>query len=196
MATIHWRCHWAIGITDRMTPVFHTIINALDTTINTFETARSSINKPIDADGFEIARSQIDAARIELEKANIAAQNVNESFSNIKSPSIKTPNVDSSKIKDVKGHIDNNTKAQRNFNNVVNQGSSGFDNLKNKIIGVIGAYASFQGVKKLIDTSDEFTQTTARLNLMNDDFKQQNNYKIKYMLLLKGQGQVMPHKRI
>lgn len=164
MATIQT----AIGITDRMTPVFHTIINALDTTINTFETARSSINKPIDADGFEIARSQIDAARIELEKANIAAQNVNESFSNIKSPSIKTPNVDSSKIKDVKGHIDNNTKAQRNFNNVVNQGSSGFDNLKNKIIGVIGAYASFQGVKKLIDTSDEFTQTTARLNLMND----------------------------
>lgn len=164
MATIQT----AIGITDRMTPVFHTIINALDTTINTFETARSSINKPIDADGFEIARSQIDAARIELEKANIAAQNVNESFSNIKSPSIKTPNVDSSKIKDIKGYIDNNTKAQRNFNNVVNQGSSGFDNLKNKIIGVIGAYASFQGVKKLIDTSDEFTQTTARLNLMND----------------------------
>ena len=89
MATIQT----AIGITDRMTPVFHTIINALDTTINTFETARSSINKPIDADGFEIARSQIDAARIELEKANIAAQNVNESFSNIKSPSIKTPQL-------------------------------------------------------------------------------------------------------
>jgi len=40
MATIQT----AIGITDRMTPVFHTIINALDTTINTFETARSSIN--------------------------------------------------------------------------------------------------------------------------------------------------------
>ena len=159
MATIQT----AIGITDRMTPVLHTIINALDSTINTFEVAKNSINKPIDGDGFEVARNQIDAARIELEQANIAAQNVNESFANIKSPS-----VDPSKVKNIKGFIDNNTNAQRNFNNVVHQSSSGFDNLKGKIIGIISAYASFQGIKKIIDMSDEFTQTTARLNLMND----------------------------
>lgn len=159
MATIQT----AIGITDRMTPVLHTIINALDSTINTFEVAKNSINKPIDGDGFEVARNQIDAARIELEQANIAAQNVNESFANIKSPS-----VDPSKVKNIKGFIDNNTNAQRNFNNVVHQSSSGFDNLKGKIIRIISAYASFQGIKKIIDMSDEFTQTTARLNLMND----------------------------
>ncbi len=166
MATIQT----AIGITDRMTPVLHTIINALDSTINSFEIAKSSMDKPMNADGFEVARNQIDAARIELEKANIAAQNVNETFSKIKSPSVKTPNtnIDTSKVKNLKGFIDNNTNAQRNFNNVVHQGSSGFDNLKGKIIGVISAYASFQGIKNLIDTSDEFTQTTARLNLMND----------------------------
>lgn len=155
MATIQT----AIGITDRMTPVLHTIINALDSTINTFEITKSSLDKPVNADGFETARNQIDAARIELEKANVAAQNVNETFSNIKSPS---------QVKNLKGYIDNNTNAQRNFNNVVHQGSSGFDNLKGKIIGIISAYASFQGIKKLVDTSDEFTQTTARLNLMND----------------------------
>lgn len=164
MATIQT----AIGITDRMTPVLHGIINALDSTINTFEIAKSSLNEPFDTDGFETARNQIDAARIELEQVNIAAQNVNESFSNIKSPSIKTPNIDPSKVKNLKGLIDNNTNAQRNFNNTVNQGSSGFDRIKGKIIGIIGAYASFQGVKKLVDMSDEFTQTTARLNLMND----------------------------
>lgn len=164
MATIQT----AIGITDRMTPVLHGIINALDSTINTFEIAKSSLNEPFDTDGFKTARNQIDAARIELEQVNIAAQNVNESFSNIKSPSIKTPNIDPSKVKNLKGLIDNNTNAQRNFNNTVNQGSSGFDRIKGKIIGIIGAYASFQGVKKLVDMSDEFTQTTARLNLMND----------------------------
>lgn len=87
--------------------------------------------------------SKINAARVAIDEANAS-------------------------INAIKEGVTNNTKAQRNFNNVVNQGSSGFDNLKNKIIGVIGAYASFQGVKKLIDTSDEFTQTTARLNLMND----------------------------
>ena len=87
--------------------------------------------------------SKINAARVAIDEANAS-------------------------INAIKEGVTNNTKAQRNFNNVVNQGSSGFDNLKNKIIGVIGAYTSFQGVKKLIDTSDEFTQTTARLNLMND----------------------------
>ena len=98
MATIQT----AIGITDRMTPVLHGIINALDSTINTFEIAKSSLNEPFDTDGFETARNQIDAARIELEQVNIAAQNVNESFSNIKSPSIKTPNIDPSKVKNLK----------------------------------------------------------------------------------------------
>ena len=164
MATIQT----AIGITDRMTPVLHTIINALDSTINTFEVAKNSMAKPMNTDGFEVARNQIDAARIELEKANIAAQDVNESFAKIKSPSIKTPNGDNAKIKNVKNLIDKNTDAQKRFNNTVHQGSSGFDNLKGKIMGVIGAYASFQGIKKLMDMSDTYTQTTARLNLMND----------------------------
>lgn len=48
------------------------------------------------------------------------------------------------------------------------QASHDMDGLTNKVMGLVGAYASLQGAKKLINLSDEYTQTTARLNMIND----------------------------
>lgn len=43
-----------------------------------------------------------------------------------------------------------------------------FDSLTGKVMGFVSAYAGVQGIKGLVGLSDEVTQTTARLNLMND----------------------------
>lgn len=64
--------------------------------------------------------------------------------------------------------VENLTPGQNNFNNAVQQGSSMMDGLSRKIMGAVAAYASIQGVKKVLGISDELTQTTARLNMMND----------------------------
>ena len=57
---------------------------------------------------------------------------------------------------------------QQNLNNSIEKGTGLAGGLERKIIGIIGAYASFKGVQKVLDITDVMNQTTARLNLMND----------------------------
>lgn len=64
--------------------------------------------------------------------------------------------------------IEQNENKQRGFNNEIKQGANDADALTNKVMGLVGAYAGFQGIKKLVNLSDEYTQTTARLNMIND----------------------------
>ena len=65
-------------------------------------------------------------------------------------------------------YIRQNEEKQKGFNKKVKEGSSDMDNLSKKVMRMIGAYAGMQGVKKVIDLSDEYTRTTARLNMVND----------------------------
>lgn len=64
--------------------------------------------------------------------------------------------------------INDNINRQNRFNNTVQNGVNYASNLINTIKRAVGAYASMQTVKKVVDLSDEITQTAARLNLMND----------------------------
>ena len=66
-------------------------------------------------------------------------------------------------------YIRQNEQNQENFNDKIRKGSSAADGLTNKIMGMVSAYASFQGVKKVIDLSDEYTQTKARLSMIVDE---------------------------
>ena len=64
--------------------------------------------------------------------------------------------------------IEDNERNQRDFNREVRQGASDMDGLTNSVMGLVGAYASFQGIQKLANLSDEYIQTNARLNMIND----------------------------
>ena len=64
--------------------------------------------------------------------------------------------------------IEQNQNHQENFNRSVQSGASAMDGLGKKVMGLVTAYASMQGVKHVMNISDELTQTTARLNMMND----------------------------
>ena len=65
-------------------------------------------------------------------------------------------------------NLHNNAEAQQRFNQQVQQGSNAMDSLAGKVIGMVAAYASFQGVQKMVALSDSMVQTTARLNMIND----------------------------
>lgn len=71
-------------------------------------------------------------------------------------------------MEEIQSSIRQAGEEQERFNRTVHQGSSAMDGLGNKVIGMVAAYAGFQGVQKIVALSDSMTQTTARLNLMND----------------------------
>ena len=64
--------------------------------------------------------------------------------------------------------IQQNTQSQNQFNQAVNNGGNGFDNLISKAMRLATAYMSIQTAGKVLSISDELTQTTSRLDMMND----------------------------
>lgn len=64
--------------------------------------------------------------------------------------------------------LDQMGNEQEQFNRKVHEGNNAMDGLTDKILGAVGAFAGMQGLQKLVNLSDSFTQTTARLNMIND----------------------------
>lgn len=71
-------------------------------------------------------------------------------------------------MQDIYNGIHRNVQEQQEFNNTVRQGTNAVDSMADKITGMVSAYVGIQTVGKLVDLSDEYTQTTARLNMIND----------------------------
>ena len=71
-------------------------------------------------------------------------------------------------MQDIYNGIHRNVQEQQEFNNTVRQGTNAVDSMADKITGMVSAYVGIQSVGKLVDLSDEYTQTTARLNMIND----------------------------
>jgi hypothetical protein len=74
----------------------------------------------------------------------------------------------SSTIGSTERYIRDNVDAQGQFNNEIRDGTSAASGLETKLIGLVAAYATMQTAGKILNLSDTMTQTTARLNMMND----------------------------
>ena len=70
--------------------------------------------------------------------------------------------------KNIQKRIQDNVVEQNKFNTALSQGVNKADSLYGKIKSFIGLYAGIQTLKVGLDTSDNISQTIARLNLMND----------------------------
>ncbi|WP_312507535.1 tape measure protein [Lysinibacillus sp.] len=64
-------------------------------------------------------------------------------------------------------HSANN--AQGGLNNRIRDGTDAMDGLLSKVMALIGAYLSLQGLSKLIEISDELTNTKARVQLLVEE---------------------------
>lgn len=64
--------------------------------------------------------------------------------------------------------INESANKQNNLNKKILDGSDGISKLTKGVIGLVGAYGGMRSVQKLVDLSDEYVQTRARLDLMND----------------------------
>lgn len=57
---------------------------------------------------------------------------------------------------------------QKRLNKHIQDGANAMDGFADKIMGAVGAYAGLQGLQKLVNLSDTFTQTNARLSMIVD----------------------------
>lgn len=65
-------------------------------------------------------------------------------------------------------NMNKNTQQQNKLNKEIQEGKNHIDNMMGSVVSLVSAYAGFKAVGKLVNLSDEYTQTRARLNLMND----------------------------
>ncbi|SES68488.1 tape measure protein [[Clostridium] polysaccharolyticum] len=64
--------------------------------------------------------------------------------------------------------IQYNTQKQEEFNQIARSGSDCYNGLISNVLRLASAYIGVQTAKNALKESDELTQTTARLNMMND----------------------------
>lgn len=72
-------------------------------------------------------------------------------------------------IEEIVNSTNRASQSQRNYNNEVRNGVSSTNNLLNNIKSMVGAYVGIQGIKSLVNLSDNFSNTTARLKMIVDD---------------------------
>ena len=70
--------------------------------------------------------------------------------------------------KNIQKRIQDNVVEQNKFNTALSQGVDKANSLYGKIKSFIGLYAGIQTVRMALDVSDNISQTTARLNMIND----------------------------
>lgn len=132
-----------IQLQDRVSAPINHILNALNHTVTAFEAVQRAGGGSIDTSALSTARAEINAANATYEELVQKTRQTND-------------------------QIQNNVDAQEQFTNEVDRSSQKSGNLLKKVGAVVAMYASIRTVDKMLDLSDELTQTTARLNMMND----------------------------
>ena len=112
----------------------------------------SSVNMAISSiyDMDQAMNAGVNTASLEAARNEIAAEEFNQTMQQASSP------------------INDNIRRQEQFNQSLQNGASESSNLVSAIKRMAGAYLSIQTAGKILEMSDEITQTTSRLNMMND----------------------------
>lgn len=116
----------------------------------------------------EQLRSQLDRAIQEQNNLNTAMQNMDVSGANAAYLQL------SQTVGNTERYIRDNTDEQGRFNQEIQEGASGAEGMMGMIKRAVGAYVGIQSVGKILNMSDELTQTTSRLDLMNNSFNEIN----------------------
>lgn len=125
--------------------------------------------------GTDTANSQLEQLRSQLDRAIQEQNNLNTAMQNMDVSGANAAYLQLSQtVGNTERYIRDNTDEQGRFNQEIQEGVSGSNELVNMIKRAVGAYVSIQGVGKILNMSDELAQTTSRLDLMNNSFNQIN----------------------
>lgn len=125
--------------------------------------------------GTDTANSQLEQLRSQLNRAIQEQNNLNSAMQNMDVSGANAAYLQLSQtVGNTERYIRDNTDEQGRFNQEIQEGVSGSNELVNMIKRAVGAYISIQGIGKVLNMSDELTQTTSRLDLMNNSFNEIN----------------------
>lgn len=119
--------------------------------------------------GTDEANAQLERLRSMLNETEIAQNQLNDAMESMNPGNINEAYLRLSQtINTTEQYIRNNTDEQGRFNGQIRDGTEQANGLVKIIRNAATAYLSIQGVGKVLSISDDLTQTTARLNMMND----------------------------
>lgn len=147
----------SIEIQDRFSSTLNNMCNLLNNATSRFEALQNVMNRDVN---FDVGSN----LKADLNSANAVVSNINNNINNTQN-NLTQVNATVNKIST---NIINITNNQQRFNDEVKESTNSTDSLLGKVRSLAGAYLGFQGIKALVNTSDQFVQTTARLNMMND----------------------------
>ena len=147
----------AIEVQDRFSSALNNLYIGIDRAVNRFEVLQNVMNRDVN---FNVGSN----LKADLNSANQAVSNINNNINNTQNNLMQV----NATVNKISTNIINITNNQQKFNDEVKEGANSTDNLLGKVRSLAGAYLGFQGIKALVNTSDQFVQTTARLNMMND----------------------------
>lgn len=127
----------------------------------------------------EHLRSQLNQAVAEQENLDNALNNMNVSAANESYSRL------SQTVSNTERYLRDNVNEQGRFNQQIRDGTTASNGLGEAIRRVVSFYALIRGATAVIGLSDELTQTTARLNLMNDGL--QSTQELQDMIYLSAQ---------
>ena len=153
-----------IVLQDNFSGVIHNILNAVNLTVSAMESMQSTMGASFDTSAFNGIHEQLNEATIKTQAWEAAIQKTADTTGNLSAP-----------IESVNRGIKNNVDEQERFNHSVQNGASDMDGLNKRLKGMAATYISLQGVQQVLEISDNFAQTTARLDLMNQSFNKANN---------------------
>ena len=125
-------------------------------------------NNPVNM-GTDQANAELEQLRGQLNNAIQAQNELNDAMQNMDVSAANTAYLQLSQtVGNTERYIRDNVDEQGRFNQKIASGTQQANELTNTIKRAVAAYVSIQSVGKALDISDELTQTTSRLDMMND----------------------------
>ena len=125
-------------------------------------------NNPVNM-GTDQANAELEQLRGQLNNAIQAQNELNDAMQNMDVSATNTAYLQLSQtVGNTERYIRDNVDEQGRFNQEIASGTQQANELTNTIKRAVAAYVSIQSVGKALDISDELTQTTSRLDMMND----------------------------
>lgn len=138
------------------------------------------------------ANSELEQLRGQLEKAIESQEDLNISMSRM---DISEANEAYRRLNSVldttERNIRDNINGQERFNQSIRKGTGAASGLESKLRGVAAGLMAAFSIQKIIQLSDSVTQTTARLNLMNDGL--QSTERLNQMIFASAQRARAPY---
>lgn len=144
-------------------------LSMLSNRINSIRDSISQIeNNPVNI-GTDAANAELEQLRAQL---NTAVEQQNELNNAMQNMDVSAANDAYLRLSQTVGsterYIRDNVDEQGRFNQEIKEGTQQADELTNMIKNAVMAYVSVQSIGNILNISDELTQTTSRLDMMND----------------------------